>query len=145
MVLIKKYRVEGVGHTGTPYTLDMKFTRIQAGNRCYFDDENGIPLVVAEDLVNQWNRTVKMYGNPTEYSIIMPEPEMPVAPSCSSTAKTDIEDTSMEQAFECILLNKWTLADFEEWVLSVTSEASNDGYNDGIAEAKAMIDSLLKE
>lgn len=145
MVHIKSYRIDGVGHSGAPYTMDMAFTPIQAGNRCFFDEQRGIPLDVAEFLVNQWNRTVKMYGNPTTYSVILPEQEMPVASQSTSTAKTNIEDCTMDEAFGYIQSGVWNENDFEEWVLSVTAEAHNDGYNDGIGEAKAMIDSLLKE
>lgn len=145
MALIKSYRIDGVGHSGAPYTVDMKFTEIQAGNRCHFDPEHGIPLDIAEFLVNQWNRTVKMYGNPTVYSIIIPEPEKPVASQSTSTAKTNIEDCTMDDAFEYIKNGTWTEDDFEEWLLSVTAQATHDGYNDGVSDAKAMVDSLLKE
>lgn len=145
MVLIKQYRIEGVGHTGAPYTMDKEFNEAQAGARCYFDPVHGIPLNVAEYLVNGWNRTVKMYGKPTVYSIIMPPQELPDEPQSASTVNVSIEDATMDDAFDCVKDGTWTAVHFEEWVLRVTAEASHDGYNDGIAEAKAMIDSLLKE
>lgn len=145
MVYIKQYRIEGVGHTGAPYTMDMQFTEIQAGNRCYFDPIHGIPMVVAEDLINGWNRTVKIYGNPTVYSIIMPVPEKPVAPQCTSTVKIDIAHTTRDAAYVLLRSGVWSEVEFEEWCLSIAAEAKHDGYNDGISDAKAMIDSLLME
>lgn len=145
MVLIKQYRIEGVGHTGAPYTMDMEFNEAQAGVRCYFDPIQGIPLNVAEDLINGWNRTTQMYGKPTVYSIIMPVPEKPEAPQCTSTVKPSIVDTTMDAAYVLLRSGVWSEVEFEEWCLSITTEAKHDGYNDGISDAKAMIDSLLME
>lgn len=145
MVHIKTYRVEGTGHSGASYIMDMPFTEIQAGNRCHFDHDIGIPINVAEDLVNQWNRTVKIYGTPTKYSIIIPTVEKPEAPQTTSTVKADIGHTTMDAAYVLLRSGVWSEVEFEEWCLSITAEAKHDGYNDGIGDAKAMIDSLLME
>ena len=145
MVLIKSYRVEGQGHSGAPYTMDMDFTEIQAGNQCHFDHEKGIPLNVAEGLINAWNRTIKMYGNSTVYSIILPAHENPGALQCTSTAKSDIEDATMDVVFDSIKNGQWSVHDFEEWCTIIRGDAHKEGYNDGISEAKAMVDSLLQE
>jgi hypothetical protein len=145
MVHIKKYRVEGQGYSGTPYTMDLDFTKTQVGNQCYFDREKGIPLNVAEGLVNGWNRTVKMYGKPTFYSIIMPAMKMPDAPSCSSTEIPNIEDVSVQDMFEGVRRGIIGETLFERWLLASHANTHKDGYNDGVSEAKAMIDSLLKE
>jgi hypothetical protein len=145
MVLIKSYRINSVGHSGAPYTMDLDFTEIQVGNQCHFDHEKGIPIGVAEGLVNGWNRTTKLYGKPTVYSIILPVQEMPVVSQSASTAKSDIEDATMDDAFDFIKSGQWSVQDFEEWCTIIRGDAHKEGYNDGISEAKAMIDSLLQE
>lgn len=145
MVLIKSYRVEGQGHSGAPYTMDMNFTEIQAGNKCHFDHEKGIPLDVAEDLINAWNRTIKMYGTPTCYSIILPPHEKAVPPQSTSTENTNIEDLSVQEIFDGVRRGIIGQSVFERWCMEFHVEAHKQGYNDGISEAKAMIDSLLTE
>lgn len=145
MVLIKSYRVEGFGHSGAPYTMDMDFTEIQAGNQCHFDKEKGIPLAVAEGLINAWNRTIKMYGNSTVYSIILPAHENPGALQSTSTEIFSSRNATVAGIFELIGRGVCSLPEFEEWCMAFHAEATKEGYNDGISEAKAMIDSLLQE
>lgn len=137
MVYIKSYRVSGVGHTGAPYTMDLEFNEAQAGNRCHFDPIQGIPMDVAQDLINGWNRTVKMYDKPTEYSLIVPVPEKPVAPQCTSTEETDIIGASLDQAYDMVKAGRWSHSQFEEWCLHLTAEASHSGYMDAKHEWEA--------